>query len=81
MNIPPRFFGVTLVLLVGSGVAYANDTMRRFSDSNMPEKVLVLFNDCYAYAVFPTIGAGGSASVELEARVRCMCMIGSSATP
>src|ERR1700731_1371959 len=59
MNILPRFFGVTLTLLLGSGVAYANeydDTIELFKHAG---ESAVFFTDCYAYAVFPTIGAGG----------------------
>src|ERR1700720_2269075 len=59
MNILPGFFGVTLAFLLGSGVAYANEfdeTIQRFKHAG---ESAVFFNDCYAYAVFPTIGAGG----------------------
>src|ERR1700683_4509116 len=59
MNILPRFFGVTLALLLGSGVAYANeydDTIELFKHAG---ESAVFFANCYAYAVFPTIGAGG----------------------
>ena len=55
----PRFFGVTLALLLGSGVAYANeydDTIALFKHAG---ESAVFFTDCYAYAVFPTVGAGG----------------------
>src|SRR5580658_9531309 len=59
MTILPRLFGVTLALLLGSGVAYANeydDTIELFKHAG---ESAVFFTDCYAYAVFPTIGAGG----------------------
>ena len=54
-----RFFGVTLALCLSSVVAYADkydDTIARFKHAG---ESAVFFNDCYAYAVFPTIGAGG----------------------
>jgi len=59
MTILPRVFAVTLALLLGSGVAYANeydDTIGLFKHAG---ESAVFFTDCYAYAVFPTIGAGG----------------------
>src|SRR6202044_3541131 len=59
MTFLPRFLGVTLALLLGSGVAYANeydDTIELFKHAG---ESAVFFTDCYAYAVFPTIGAGG----------------------
>jgi lipid-binding SYLF domain-containing protein len=59
MTIPRRLFGVTLTLLLGSGVAHADrydDTIALFKHAG---ESAVFFNNCYAYAVFPTIGAGG----------------------
>ena len=59
MTIPPRFLGVALTLLLGSGVASADaydDTIELFKHSGESS---VFFNNCYAYAVFPTVGAGG----------------------
>jgi lipid-binding SYLF domain-containing protein len=59
MTMLPRFFAVTLTLLLGSGVAYANeydDTIELFKHAG---ESAVFFSDCYGYAVFPTIGAGG----------------------
>jgi lipid-binding SYLF domain-containing protein len=59
MTIQSRFFGVTLALLLASGVAFANqydDTIELFKHAG---ESAVFFTDCYAYAVFPTIGAGG----------------------
>jgi lipid-binding SYLF domain-containing protein len=57
MTILPRF--VTVALLLGSGVACADaydDTIELFKHAG---ESAVFFNNCYAYAVFPTIGAGG----------------------
>jgi lipid-binding SYLF domain-containing protein len=54
-----RLLGVTLALVLGTGVAYANkydETIELFKHAG---DSAVFFNDCYAYAVFPTIGAGG----------------------
>ena len=59
MNILPRFFGVTLVLLLGSGVTYADEYDRTIELFKHAGESAVFFKDCYAYAVFPTIGAGG----------------------
>ncbi len=59
MTTLPRFFGVTLALFLGVGVAYADkydETIELFKHAG---ESAVFFTDCYAYAVFPTIGAGG----------------------
>ena len=59
MTILTRFFGVISALLLGSGVAYADDyddTIELFKHAG---ESAVFFTDCYGYAVFPTIGAGG----------------------
>src|SRR5258708_27980974 len=58
MNTLPRFFGMTLALLLGCGVDYANDdeTIELFKHAG---ESAVCFTDCYAYAVCPAIGAGG----------------------
>jgi lipid-binding SYLF domain-containing protein len=55
----PRIIAMTSALLVGTGVAYANtdgDTIEIFKHAG---ESAVFFNNCYAYAVFPTIGEGG----------------------
>jgi lipid-binding SYLF domain-containing protein len=59
MNILPRFFSVMLALLLGSGVAYANEYDETIELFKHAGESAVFFTDCYAYAVFPTIGAGG----------------------
>jgi len=54
-----RFLGVTLALFLGTAVAYASkydETIELFKHAGASA---VFFNNCYAYAVFPTIGAGG----------------------
>jgi lipid-binding SYLF domain-containing protein len=59
MNIRPIIYSVLLALLLHSGVAYANEydeTIELFKHAGASA---VFFKDCYAYAVFPTIGAGG----------------------
>ena len=59
MTIRLRFFAVTLTLLLGSVVAHADqydDTIALFRHAG---ESAVFFSNCYAYAVFPTIGAGG----------------------
>ncbi len=54
-----RLLSVILALALGTGVAYAgkdDETIELFKhDGDSAE----FFKDCYAYAVFPTIGAGG----------------------
>jgi len=50
---------IALTLLLGSGVAYADrytDTVGLFKQAGSSS---VFFDNCYAYAVFPTVGAGG----------------------
>jgi lipid-binding SYLF domain-containing protein len=59
MNILPRFLNVTLALLLGSGAAYANEYDETIELFKHAGESAVFFTDCYAYAVFPTIGAGG----------------------
>ena len=59
MKIMTRFLGVTSALCVGIGVAHAaeySDTIELFKHAG---ESAVFFNNCYAYAVFPTIGEGG----------------------
>jgi lipid-binding SYLF domain-containing protein len=59
MTILPRFFALTLALLMGSGAAYANEydeTIELFKHAGESAN---FFPNCYAYAVFATIGAGG----------------------
>jgi lipid-binding SYLF domain-containing protein len=59
MTILPRFFGVTLAVLLGSGVAYANEYDETIELFKHAGESAAFFTDCYAYAIFPTIGAGG----------------------
>jgi lipid-binding SYLF domain-containing protein len=59
MKITTRFLGMTPALLLATGVAYADkysDTVELFKHAG---ESAVFFDNCYAYAVFPTIGAGG----------------------
>src|ERR1700683_5277250 len=54
-----RFLGATVSLLLGSSMAHADkydDTIALFKHAG---ESAVFFTNCYAYAVFPTIGAGG----------------------
>src|ERR1700679_4040308 len=54
-----RFLGATVTLLLGSIMAHADnndDTIALFKRAG---ESAVFFSNCYAYAVFPTIGAGG----------------------
>jgi lipid-binding SYLF domain-containing protein len=59
MTILPRFFGVTVALFCCSGAAYANEYDKTIELFKHAGESAVFFTDCYAYAVFPTIGAGG----------------------
>src|SRR5271155_2268988 len=59
MTLLPRFFNVALALLLVSGVAYANEPHETIELFKHAGESAVFFTDCYAYAVFPTIGAGG----------------------
>ncbi len=59
MTILLRSCSVTLALLLSSGVAYADRYDRTIELFRHAGESAVFFTDCYAYAVFPTIGAGG----------------------
>jgi lipid-binding SYLF domain-containing protein len=59
MTFPPRSFVLILALLLGSGPVYANDYDDTIGLFKHAGESAVFFTDCYAYAVFPTIGAGG----------------------
>jgi lipid-binding SYLF domain-containing protein len=59
MTILPRFFGVTLALLLGSGAVYADEYDETIELFKHAGESAVFFSDSYAYAVFPTVGAGG----------------------
>ena len=54
-----RFFGVTLALALRAGAAYAGKYDEAIELFKQAGDSAAFFNDCYAYAVFPTIGAGG----------------------
>jgi len=54
-----RSFGLTLALLLGSGMAYADGYDGTIELFKRAGESAVFFGDCYGYAVFPTIGAGG----------------------
>jgi lipid-binding SYLF domain-containing protein len=59
MTIMTQLLGATFSLLLGTSVAYASkydETVELFKHAG---ESAVFFNHCYAYAVFPTIGAGG----------------------
>jgi lipid-binding SYLF domain-containing protein len=59
MTIPSRCLAVTLALWLGCGVVHANDYDDTIALFKHAGESAVFFTDCYAYAVFPTIGAGG----------------------
>jgi lipid-binding SYLF domain-containing protein len=54
-----RFLGMTLALALGTGVAYASEYDETIDLFKHAGDSAIFFKDCYAYAVFPTIGAGG----------------------
>jgi lipid-binding SYLF domain-containing protein len=59
MKIATRLLALTSALWLGIGVAHAGkyeDTIELFKHAG---ESAVFFKDCYAYAVFPTIGEGG----------------------
>jgi lipid-binding SYLF domain-containing protein len=59
MKFIARLFGSVSALLIGTSVAHAGaygDTIELFKHAG---ESAVFFKDCYAYAVFPTIGEGG----------------------
>jgi lipid-binding SYLF domain-containing protein len=59
MPILPRLFSVMLALFLGTGLARADaydDTIDLFKHAG---ESAVFFSNSYAYAVFPTVGAGG----------------------
>jgi lipid-binding SYLF domain-containing protein len=59
MTIRFRPIAMSLALLLGSGLAHADrytDTVELFKHAGSSS---VFFDNCYAYAVFPTVGAGG----------------------
>jgi lipid-binding SYLF domain-containing protein len=58
LKIIVRFFSLASVLVLGTGVVHAGtygDTIELFKHAG---ESAVFFNNCYAYAVFPTIGEG-----------------------
>ena len=59
MKIATSLLALTSALLLGTGVAHAGkyaDTIDLFKHAG---ESAVFFDQCYAYAVFPTIGEGG----------------------
>jgi lipid-binding SYLF domain-containing protein len=59
MKIATSLLALTAALLLGTGVAHAGkyaDTIDLFKHAG---ESAVFFDQCYAYAVFPTIGEGG----------------------
>lgn len=59
MTTRPRIFAVTLALSLGFGAAHADEYDQTIELFKHAGESAVFFSDCYAYAVFPTIGAGG----------------------
>ena len=59
MKITTLFLGSTLSLLLGTSVACAGEYEATIELFKHAGESAVFFNQCYAYAVFPTIGAGG----------------------
>jgi len=59
MTMLPRFFGVMLALSLGPGAAFANDYDETIELFKHAGESAVFFTQSYAFAVFPTIGAGG----------------------
>jgi lipid-binding SYLF domain-containing protein len=59
MAILPRILALTLAVLLGSHAAYANEYDETIELFKHAGESAVFFTNCYGYAVFPTIGAGG----------------------
>jgi hypothetical protein len=59
MTLLPWILSATLVLLLESGVARADEYDETIDLFKHAGESALFFKDCYAYAVFPTIGAGG----------------------
>jgi lipid-binding SYLF domain-containing protein len=59
MTILTRLFATTAALLLGTGTASAASDAETIALFKHAGESAVFFNNCYAYAVFPTIGAGG----------------------
>jgi lipid-binding SYLF domain-containing protein len=59
MTMPPWIFRALLALLLGSGVAHADEYDETIDLFKHAGESALFFKDCYAYAVFPTIGSGG----------------------
>jgi len=59
MKLMTRLAGTTCLLLLGTRIAFAGkyeETVELFKHAGESS---VFFDNCYAYAVFPTVGAGG----------------------
>jgi lipid-binding SYLF domain-containing protein len=59
MKITTLLLGSTFSLLLGANVAHASEYDETIELFKHAGESAVFFNNCYAYAVFPTIGAGG----------------------
>ena len=78
-----RWIGFMLSALLTLTVSTANagpysDTIGLFKNAGASA---TFFGNCYGYAVFPSIGQGGSWSEARMARDACMSMISMSGTP
>jgi lipid-binding SYLF domain-containing protein len=59
MKITTLLLGSTFSLLLGANVAHASEYDETIELFKHAGESAVFFHNCYAYAVFPTIGAGG----------------------
>jgi lipid-binding SYLF domain-containing protein len=59
MKITTLLLGSMLSLLLGANAAHASEYDETIELFKHAGESAVFFNNCYAYAVFPTIGAGG----------------------
>jgi lipid-binding SYLF domain-containing protein len=59
MKIMTLLLASTFSLILGTSVVYANEYDETIELFKHAGESAVFFNQCYAYAVFPTIGAGG----------------------
>src|SRR5207302_1248617 len=59
MKITSRLSVLALLVLLGAGAAYAGEYEETIDLFRHAGESAVFFNQCYGYAVFPTVGAGG----------------------
>jgi len=59
MNIFKSFLAIVILIVGFSGLAVADSYSKAISVFKQSEAVKPFFNNCYGYAIFPTVGKGG----------------------